>query len=130
LRRAKEGDFQRLMNEKRLEEKLKEAEVDVACVSFRSSEKGKLQGFADLVIEPLGIRLYSCEPFRSVTEEWVNFPSRPYESRDGEKKFARMVDFTTVAGYKAFEPAALVAIRQFCEQSNERAELIRSGAGE
>jgi hypothetical protein len=85
----------------------------VRCENFRSRANGKFQGFCDLVIEPPGIRLYSCELFRSGTSEWVSFPSRPYESRDGQRKFARILDFATLEGYESFKVAALEAIREF-----------------
>jgi len=85
----------------------------VRCENFRRRENGKLQGFCDLVIEPPGIRLSSCELFRAGGSEWINFPSRTYESRDGQRKFARIVDFTTPEGYETFKLAALEAIREF-----------------
>jgi len=103
--------------------------VNVVCVGFRSNQKGHLQGFVDLVIEPLGIRLYSCELFRSATAEWLTFPSRPYESREGKQKFARMVDFTTRAAYEAFASAALVAIRQFRAEHPTPGKNLPANAG-
>lgn len=85
----------------------------VRCENFRSRVNGKFQGFCDLVIEPPGVRLYSCELFRSGSTEWVSFPMRPYESRDGQRKFARILDFATLEGYDSFKVAALEAIREF-----------------
>lgn len=37
-----------------------------------------------LVIEPLGVRLYSCKLFRSGRHEWIEFPSCEYESKAEE----------------------------------------------
>lgn len=92
----------------------------VRCENFRRHENGKLQGFCDLVIEPPGIRLSSCELFRSGDSEWINFPSRTYSSRDGQRKFARIVDFVTPEGYESFKLAALEAIREFRSRATSR----------
>ena len=75
--------------------------MDVRCENFRTDEKGGLRGFCDLVIEPLGVRLYSCKLFRSGSREWIEFPSRQYQSK-GETKYVRTVDFTTRSGYQSF----------------------------
>jgi hypothetical protein len=100
--------------------------MDVRCENFREDVKGGLRGFCDLVIQPHGVRLLSCKLFRSGAREWVEFPSRQYESQ-GKKRWARTVDFTTGCGYREFQTAALEAIRKFRFQSKQPAEPIRSG---
>jgi hypothetical protein len=102
--------------------------MDVRCESFRSDEHGGLRGFCDLVIQPLGVRLFSCKLFVSGGREWIELPSRQYES-NGKSKWARTIDFTTRSALESFQSAALEAIRQFREQSKKQAAPVRSGAG-
>lgn len=100
--------------------------MDVRCENFRVDEKGGLRGFCDLVIEPLGVRLFSCKLFRSGGREWVQFPSREYESKaNGIRRFVPTIGFTTGAGYETFQSAALKAIRAFRRQPQQQAEPPR-----
>lgn len=86
----------------------------VRCEKFTEHAKGSLQGFADLVIEPPGIRLHDCTFNHGADgSEWVGLPSRKYESRKGETKFARLVDFATRTAYYDFEKSAKECIRQY-----------------
>lgn len=103
--------------------------MDVRCENFRTDEKGGLRGFCDLVIEPLGVRLYSCKLFRSGSREWIEFPSRQYKAK-GETKYVRTVDFTTRSAYQSFQSAALEAIRRFRFQPRQKAVPLAPGAVE
>ena len=88
--------------------------MNVKCEKFKDHAKGVLQGFADLVIEPLGIRLHDCTFNHSADgAEWVGLPSRQYEDRKGEKKYARLVDFSTRTAYYDFQKAAKDSIREY-----------------
>lgn len=103
--------------------------MNVRCENFRVDQKGGLRGFCDLVIEPLGVRLLSCKLFRSGPREWVEFPSRQYESQ-GKTRWVRTIDFTTRAGYEDFQRSALEAIRNFRFESNQQAASPRPDIAE
>jgi len=103
--------------------------MNVVCENFRVDVKGGLRGFCDLTIEPLGVRLFSCKLFIVGPRQWIEFPSRQFESQ-GKKRWVRTIDFTTRAGHEAFQAAALEAIRKFRLQSKEQAALLRSGVAE
>ena len=106
--------------------------MEVVCENFRIHQKGSLQGFCDLVIEPPGVRVYSCELHRSRTSEWIVFPSRPYES-GGRRLFARVIDLATRRAYDSFQLAAMEAIRRFRNEPHQptasgEPDLQRGGA--
>lgn len=103
--------------------------MNVVCENFRVDVKGGLRGFCDLVIEPLGVRFFSCKLFVVGHRQWLEFPSRMYESQ-GKKKWVRTIDFTTLAAHEAFQSAALDAVRKFRLQSKQPAALLRSGVAE
>lgn len=88
--------------------------MNVSCERFKEHVQGALQGFADLVIEPLGIRLHDCTFNHSADggAEWVGLPSRQYQDAKGEKKYARLVDFSSRSAYYDFQKAAKDSIRQ------------------
>jgi hypothetical protein len=99
--------------------------MDVQCENFRVDEKGGLRRLCDLVIEPLGVRLYSCKPFISGTREWVELPSRQYESK-GKSRWALTINFTTRSTYEGFQFVALGAIRRFRDQSKQPTASLQS----
>jgi hypothetical protein len=86
--------------------------MNVKCEKFREYIKNSLQGFADLVVEPPGIRIHDCTLQHSVDKSWVGLPARPYE-KDGKQSWARIIDFATRTGYFEFQEAALKAISDF-----------------
>lgn len=95
----------------------------VRCEKFREHLSGALQGWADLVIEPQGIRLHDCTFNHEATgAEWIGLPSRQYENRKGEKKYAHLVDFATRVAYYDFQKAAKESIRQYRAASKPPAE--------
>jgi hypothetical protein len=98
--------------------------MDVRCENFRVDEKGGLRRLCDLVMEPLRVRLYSCKLFISGTREWVELPSRQYESK-GKTSWARTIDFTTRSTYEWFQFVALGTIRRFRDQSMQLAASLR-----
>ena len=91
--------------------------MNVKCEKFREHVKNSMLGFADLLLEPPGIRLHDCQLMCSGDSVWVGLPSRPYEDRKGEKKYARLVDFSTRKAYYEFQEAAREAIREYRERN-------------
>src|SRR5690348_12598679 len=93
----------------------------VRCEKFKEHVSGALQGFADLVIEPPGIRLHDCTLNHGADgAEWIGLPSRQYENRSGEKKYAHLVDFATRMAYFDFQKAAKESVRQYRAASKPR----------
>lgn len=99
--------------------------MNVRCEKFRECVRNSLQGFADLILEPPGIRLHDCT-FNQGSDgsEWVGLPSRQYEDHKGETKYARLVDFATRTAYYQFQTAAKDAIRQFRGSTTPAADPV------
>ena len=90
--------------------------MKITCEKFREHQKNSLEGFADLVIEDIGLRLHDCTLHRSGDSEWISPPARPYEDEEGTKRWARLIDFRTRTAFYEFQEAAKEAIRAFRER--------------
>jgi hypothetical protein len=93
--------------------------VEVRCESFRRYAKNTLQGFAVLVLPQTGLRISDCPVHEKNGASWVSFPARPYQSADGTTAWARLIDFIDAESKRAFQLAAMAAVRQAMEEEAE-----------
>jgi hypothetical protein len=90
----------------------------IRCVRFRRFEKNTLQGFVDLELTNAGLVLRDCTWRRKGDQEWIGFPARSYQGKDGTTAWSPLVEFA--AGAKEartqFQQQAIAAVRAAARQ--------------
>jgi hypothetical protein len=65
----------------------------IRCLRFRPYVKNTLKGFVDLELSRVGLVLRDCCWHEKNGKEWVSFPARPYENRDGDTLWQPLIEF-------------------------------------
>jgi len=87
-----------------LEEKMK-----LSVSRWKPQDKDQLLGYADLLVDELGMVINGCAYREGRNGMWVSVPSRAYEA-DGKKKYAGYVSFPEREVYDDFQASAKEAI--------------------
>lgn len=94
----------------------------IECTSFRSYEKGCLQGFANLFIPKWGVEIYGATLNMKDGKRWVNLPSKEFDE-NGTKKYIPIMKFRDRGLSEKFSELAKKAIEDYCAK-NPQPELI------
>src|SRR5262245_29726665 len=80
-------------------------------------------GFADLEPTRVGLIVRDCTWHEKNGKEWVAFPARPYETKNGTTAWQPLVEFAEGAteARKQFQQSAVAAIHQFVDEQNAEA---------
>jgi hypothetical protein len=86
----------------------------IKCTKFRRYEKNTLLGFADLELVRTGIIIRDCTWHQKNGKEWVGFPARSYQDKDGKTQWSPLVEFAEGAkeAREQFQQQAVAAIRR------------------
>lgn len=84
----------------------------IEITKLRHYDKGYLNGFVDILIQPLGIAIHNITWFSKDGRDWVNLPSEKYVNKEGEEKYRPFVSFPDEAIYKGFQGAVTKAIAE------------------
>ena len=88
--------------------------MTIECFGFTSHESGFLQGFADLKVPKMGIKLFGCGLFSKGGRSWLSLPSRDYiDKESGEKKYIPVMDFIDSDHKVPFSKEAMEAVQKF-----------------
>lgn len=90
----------------------------IECIKFKQFEKGSLKGFADFRFPEKGIEIYGCSVHEKDGRKWVNLPSREFE-KDGERKFAQIIRFTSNDDFNYFLRESLKAVEKQDNKEND-----------
>jgi hypothetical protein len=84
----------------------------IRCIKFRAYEKNTLRGFADLELTRVGLVLHDCTWHEKDGKEWVGFPARSYETKDGTTAWQPLIEFAEGAkdAREQFREQAIEAI--------------------
>jgi hypothetical protein len=85
----------------------------IRCIRFRPYEKNSLRGFADLELTRVGLVLRDCCWHQHENgREWVSFPAKPYETKNGATAWQPSIEFASGAreAREQFQRQALEAI--------------------
>jgi hypothetical protein len=85
--------------------------------NWRPHEAKSLRGFFSLIL-PSGMIVNDCQFFQKGDRRWINLPTRPYESRGGERKFAPIVEFENREAEDRFATAVLSALDRLFTEAN------------
>lgn len=89
--------------------------MDVKIIKYRSFEKNTLQGFCDVLVN--GLKIKDCSHHRKNDQEWVNFPSKSYES-EGKTKWYSLIQFEDKADHWKFQETAMAALEEHLAQDH------------
>ena len=92
--------------------------MSIRCISFRAYQKNTLKGFADLELTRVGLVLHDCTWHEKDGKEWVGFPAKPYETKNGETAWQPLIEFAEGAkeAREQFRKQALEAIRAVADE--------------
>jgi hypothetical protein len=97
----------------------------IRCVKFRAYEKNTLKGFVDLELVRTGLVLRDCTWHQHPAgKEWVGFPAKSYEDKNGNTLWQPLVEFAEGAkrAREQFREQALAAIHAAVAEQNRGAE--------
>ena len=93
----------------------------IRCLRFRPFERNTLRGFADFELTRVGLVIRDC-PFHQHEngKEWVAFPARSYEAKNGGTAWQPLIEFAHGAteARKQFQEQAIAAIHRFVDEQN------------
>jgi hypothetical protein len=92
----------------------------IRCIRFRPFQKNTLKGFADLELTRVGLVLRDCPWHRHADgAEWIGFPARAYQDKDGNTQWSPLVEFAEGAkdAREQFRKHALAAIHALAEKT-------------
>jgi hypothetical protein len=85
----------------------------IRCLRFRPYKKNTLKGFCDLELTRVGLILHDCTwHVHADGTEWVGFPARSYQDKDGNTQWQPLIEFAEGAkeAREQFRRQALDAI--------------------
>ena len=100
----------------------------IRCIRFRAFEKNNLKGFVDLELTRVGIIIRDCTLHEKGGREWIGFPARSYEAKDGTTAWQPLVEFAEGAteARRQFQEQAVAAIHDFVDKQNAEVAPISS----
>jgi len=84
----------------------------IRCLRFCPYQKNTLRGFADLELVRTGLVLRDCPVHEKNGKEWVAFPARSYQDKDGNTQWQALIEFAEGAreAREQFQRQAIEAI--------------------
>ena len=89
------------------------AEQPIECKKFKPINSGTLQGFATLYIKKWGINIHNVAYHIKGAQEWINFPSKEFLNKEGEKQYLSYINFENKEHMTLFVSQATKAIKNF-----------------
>jgi hypothetical protein len=90
----------------------------IRCIRFRAFEKNTLKGFADLELTRVGIIIRDCTLHDKNGKQWVGFPARQYQDKEGNTQWSPLVEFAAGAteARRQFQEFAVGAIHDWIDE--------------
>ena len=82
----------------------------VEITEYREFKKGYLIGFATFRLTNIGLEIRDCTVHEKDSKKWINLPSKPYEDKEGNKKYSYIVTFYDDGVWRKFQNAAMAAL--------------------
>ena len=89
---------------------------------WRPRENGTLLGFCTIVTAG-GMIIHNCALHEKSGRRWFSMPNREYQSREGERKFERLVEFIDRTAEDRFQALALSAIDRYLAEARLTNEI-------
>lgn len=93
--------------------------ITVEIVKFRPIDKGVLQGFFDLVINPIEMKVSDCAYFVKGDNKWFNFPKKETKKKDGTVDFWPIISFLNRDTYTKITEMVLEEIKKHIGEHDE-----------
>jgi hypothetical protein len=95
----------------------------IRCLRFRRFERNTLKGFVDLELTNVRLVIHDCTWHEKAGKEWVGFPARSYQDKNGDTAWSPLVEF--VSGAKEaraqFQQQAIAAVHAAAAKQREPA---------
>ena len=90
----------------------------IRCLRLRRYEKNTLKGFADLELVRTGIIIHDCPLHEKNGREWIGFPARSYQDKDGNIQWQALIEFAPGANQEreSFRQQAVAAIHEYVDE--------------
>ena len=97
--------------------------MKVTILRYKAFSKNTLEGFCDLQVD--GLKIRDCSHHSKGDQEWINFPSKSYES-EGKTKWYSLIQFEDKADHSKFQEAAVAALEEYLaqEQNNTGTDVL------
>jgi hypothetical protein len=83
-----------------------------AVTAWKPYEKGSLKGFFSATT-PSGLIFHSLMLHERDGSRWISFPAKEYVDLQGQKQYARFVEFSDRASADRFRAAAIAALDEY-----------------
>ena len=94
---------------------------EIKIADWRPHSKGSLAGFFTASM-PSGIVFHDLMLHKRDGSRWISFPARGYKDAQGERQFARWIDFATKADRDRFQSGVLAVLDRFINSGQESEE--------
>ena len=95
---------------------MRDNNVQVTVIGFKEFRKNTLQGFADLLLPDIGLKIFGATLHEKNGSKWISLPAKPYQE-NGETKWSAILDFDSKDAREAFQRAALAAVEKYESES-------------
>lgn len=97
----------------------------IEITKFTAKEKGALRGYLSIAVAKWGgFQINDMAYFEMNGKRWINFPSREYLNKDGEKKYAAFNGFTTPEVKQKFQDAVIVALDEWLKKNGPQIQPL------
>jgi hypothetical protein len=86
---------------------------------FKPMQKNTLQGFFSLELTS-GIVIKDMTLHRKGDKQWVSFPARPYQDKEGNQKWAKIIEIPDQERWWHFNSKALEAVAKYQPPETEK----------
>ena len=95
------------------------ADLRVEVLAFKPHLKNTMQGWVDLALPAVGLKLLGCTLHEKNGSRWIGLPAREFQDT-GLRKWAPIVETVSKEAREAFQKAALAALKrhEFAEGGN------------
>lgn len=91
----------------------------IECLEYKKFQKGNFLGFASIYVEKWGVIINNISVFKKDGGRWINFPSKEYTNKEGEKKYMPLIRFKEREHMDAFSDVVKQAIDEWCQKNPE-----------
>jgi hypothetical protein len=85
----------------------------IEIIKYKAVDKGALQGFVSIYVDKFGLEINDISIFKKDGKRWVNFPSRTYDDKEGQKKYWAYLKFRESAHHEAFTKQLLDVVDKY-----------------
>ena len=102
--------------------------IRMTVSNVKTINKGSLVAFFDLEFTGMKLTICGCMYMKKGENEWVSFPTRPYQGQDGQTKYAWILKWENKELSDRFSAAVVPLVKAMLPKSEERAQQTHSNS--